>query len=240
MTFCCQLFSEMRVAFHIFRHWHAVEGCIHLHVIIVIIPVFLKTPWVEVCLRWPCAREHKGTMNCLLWNRCCSCETQTESIAWKVKRGSDGKERRSSTPPSLYESWGVGSRARGRREWMTSSVGTEGYFKDMMGRRPLRTPLRWRLQMRSTLCTACQPDHVTRSDLCNQWLDYCMLTAEERPAVRAECEGKQKVEKWIKGRGGVKAAGEIIQPEYECKDQGWRTDRQRERWKAEEQQPRLN
>lgn len=34
-----------------------------------------------------------------------------------------------------------GGRARGRREWMTSSVGTEGYFKNMIGRMLLRTPL---------------------------------------------------------------------------------------------------
>lgn len=34
-------------------------------------------------------------------------------------------------------SWG----SRGRQEWMTSSVGTEGYFKNVIGRRLRHTPL---------------------------------------------------------------------------------------------------
>lgn len=64
-------------------------------------------------------------------------------MAWKVRGGRGGKKRAMGL---------VGERERekecdckrekgGRGEWMTLSVGMEGYFKNVIGRRLLRTPL---------------------------------------------------------------------------------------------------
>lgn len=56
-----------------------------------------------------------------------------------MKENDEGEEQRDSKSKRAREG---GGRVRGRREWMTSSVGMEGYFKLVIGRRPLRTPLR--------------------------------------------------------------------------------------------------
>lgn len=102
-------------------------------------------------------------MNSLLWDYCCYQEAQTERRqrgrkrgaggvkAWKVRGGGDGKKR---AKRGNGEEGGGGGRGgeseiaregRGRpsrRETGINDVvrGDGGYFKSVIGRRPLRTP----------------------------------------------------------------------------------------------------
>lgn len=100
----------------------------------------------------------------------------------------------------------IGREGRGRQSQRETGIndvigGDGGYFKNAIGRRhPWQTahssgPTS---QMRSTLWDL--QDHVTRNDLRYQWLDYCVSTAEQRPAVGSgyTATKKQNIVKQIK------------------------------------------